>query len=549
MKNFFFLISLILTVAGCVSSPDEIDLKEVSGIGSVIPMPVSVIRSESKIKMPSQFSILVDDNSSEAALLLSQKIQSDFGIFAKIIAFQSDDAFISIKKGEVKNKVAGAYSFEISETGIVCRVFDEEGAFNFVQTFLQMIIPGSQEDLLLEVLKVDDYPQYHWRGLMVDVGRHFFPKETILDYIDTMSRYKFNILHLHLTEDQGWRIEIKSRPELTKVGSIRGDTRIGVGSNLKYVGEPHSGFFTQDDIREIVKFAEARGIMVVPEIDMPGHMVSAVASYPELSCRGAPVEVRQEWGVSLDLLCPGKDSTFEFIDDVIQEVSELFPSKYLHLGGDEAPLDRWKECPHCQKRIAELGLKDEHEFMGWFFNKAAGIAKSYGKQIMAWHEDFDHPDGTPLFLWRKEASSIRNVKALADRGFPIIFTPGVPTYFDYKQWGSDPNINKSDVVSLKGVYDFDLAKYDKVGADIWGSQGNLWSEYIHSREMLFFQTYPRAFALSEALWLPKGLRNWEDFISRTANQLSEFDKSQIMYRPFDNDLAAEILKKLNEGRY
>lgn len=477
------------------------------------------------------------------------KLKDEFGIDSTLEKDNEDQFSISIKEDKTVNYRAGSYSFEVNDLGLACKVFDRQGAFNFVQTFLQMIYIDRQGQLMVESVKVVDYPQYQWRGLMVDVARHFFPKEVIFDYIDMMARYKYNLLHLHLTDDQGWRVEIKSWPNLTKIGSMREDTKISFAAGSKYEGKPHGGFFTQEDIIDIVEFADSRGVIVVPEIDMPGHMVSAIASYPQLSCLGQKLAVRQEWGVSLDLLCPGKDTSFQFLDDVIGEVAKLFPGKYLHLGGDEAPLDRWKSCPLCQEKIVELGLDDEHDLMAWFFRQAVKIIESHGKKAIAWFDGFDYPEGTPLYLWRNQASGLKEVKELTDRGYPIIFTPGVSTYFDYNQARKDSPIYKTPIVSLKKVYEFDLSSYDKLGANILGSQGNLWSEYLHSREMLFFQTYPRAFALSEVLWTPSSAKDWNDFTKRVKNQFTLLEKLHITYRPLQDKEAFVQLQDLNKSRY
>ncbi|MEZ7953683.1 MAG: family 20 glycosylhydrolase, partial [Bacteroidales bacterium] len=344
------------------------------------------------------------------------------------------------------------------------------------------------------------------------------PKQFVLRYIDYMAMHKFNTFHFHLTDDQGWRIEIKKYPNLTEIGSKRKETLIGrnFGSDAKFDGKPYGGFFTQEDIKEIVAYAAKKYITVVPEIEMPGHALAALASYPELGCTGGPYELATRWGVFNDIMCAGKESTFEFLQGVLDEVTDLFPSKLIHIGGDEAPKHNWKECPLCQERIKKEGLKDEHELQSWFITRIEKYLNSKGRNIIGWDEILEGglAPNAAVMSWRGEAGGIEAAKS----GHYVVMSPGSHCYLDHYQ--ADPASQPLAIggfTSLAKIYSYepvpaalnaDEAKY------IMGAQGNVWTEYILNPAHVEYMVYPRAAALSEVVWSPKESRNYDSFMER-----------------------------------
>jgi len=352
----------------------------------------------------------------------------------------------------------------------------------------------------------------------LDVGRHFFPVSFIKNYIDLMAMYKMNNFHWHLTDDQGWRIQIKKYPRLTQVGSSRIGTVVGKTSELD--GIPYGGFYTQDQIREVVAYASERYVNIVPEIEMPGHCVAALTAYPNLSCTGGPFQVRTEWGVADDILCAGNDSSFTFVQDVLGEVLDLFPSTLIHIGGDEAPKARWKSCPKCQARMKEEGLQNEMEMQSYFTKKVERYLNSKGRRLMGWDEILEGglPPEATVMSWRGIEGGID----AAQQNHDVVMTPGDFCYFDHYQ--ADPETEPLAIggyLTLKTVYSFEPTPAVLTASQskhILGAQGNVWTEYIISPEMVEYMAYPRAIALSEVTWSPKESRNWDDFNARLDDQ-------------------------------
>jgi hexosaminidase len=384
--------------------------------------------------------------------------------------------------------------------------------------------------------EVSEYPEYKYRGMHLDVCRHFFTVDEVKKYIDMMARYKFNTFHWHLTEDQGWRIEIKKYPKLTEIGSKRKETLIGKQKDEKGTGEydktPVEGFYTQEQIKDVVKYAQDRFITIIPEIEMPGHSLAAVASYPHLGCTGKPTEVGTRWGVYDDVYCAGKESSFKFLEDVLDEVIALFPSKYIHIGGDEVVKTNWKKCPICQKRIKDEKLKDEHELQSYFIQRMEKYLNSKGRQIIGWDEILEGglaPNAT-VMSWRGEKGGIEAAKAKHN----IIMTPGKPCYFDhgYTKSKEEP-INIGGKNSLANVYNYNPNPFefnDSAHKYVLGAQGNVWTEYIADWKKVEYMAYPRMQALSEVLWIQESSKNLDDFNERMSNEYKWMDKKDINYR-------------------
>jgi len=364
------------------------------------------------------------------------------------------------------------------------------------------------------------------------VGRHFMPVEFVKKYIDYIAMNKMNVFHWHLTEDQGWRIEIKKYPKLTEIGSQRKETIIGHAHESKeYDGKPYGGFYTQDEIKDVVAYAQARYVTVVPEIELPGHALAALASYPELGCTGGPYEVATTWGVFDDVYCAGKEETFKFLEDVISEVMPLFPGEYFHIGGDECPKTQWEKCPYCQARMKKEGLKNEHELQSYFVQRIEKFLNAHGKKMIGWDEILEGglaPNAT-VMSWRGEEGGIAAAQAHHD----AVMTPGNYCYFDHYQ--ADPKTQPLAIggfTPLKEVYEYEPIPKEltpEEGKYILGAQGNVWTEYMKTPERVEYMVFPRIAALAEVVWSPKASRNYDDFMNRMQDEVKRYDAYGINY--------------------
>jgi len=404
------------------------------------------------------------------------------------------------------------YQLEVLPDSVVVRAFRTPGIFYGIQT-LRQLLPIEIEDRtpvpgvkwFIPCLRIEDKPRFPWRGFMLDEGRHFHGKETVLLTLDLMALQKLNKLHWHLTEDQGWRIEIKKYPKLTEVGSYRVGTSQSFGNS--HNGEPHGGFYTQDEIREIITYASERHITVVPEIEMPGHSLAALASYPELSCTGGPFKVATHFGIFSDIYCAGKDATFDFLEDVLDEILDLFPSPVIHIGGDEAPKARWKTCPYCQKRIRKEGLKDEHALQTYFTDRIARHLSSKGRRVMGWNEILNNHlvGGSVVQFWAGNRKHLVNV--ILTKNQPVVMSTYLDAYLDHSY----------SLMPLSRAY-----HYEPVPAElnedryncILGLEFPLWSEWVPDRPRLDYQVYPRLTAMAETGWTPKEKKSFPNFVSR-----------------------------------
>ena len=431
-----------------------------------------------------------------------------------------------------------AYSLEITPERVLVKASTDNGFRFAIQTLRQMLPvaifgtkPAHEADWTLQCCKVNDAPRFGYRGLHLDVSRHFFPVEEVKKYLDILEMYKMNTFHWHLTDDQGWRIEIKKYPRLTEVGSMRNGTMVGHNWG-EYDGIPYGGYYTQEQIREVVTYAAERGITVIPEIDLPGHMLAAITSYPELGCTGGPYEVWQRWGVSDDVLCVGKEETFTFLENVLDEVMDLFPSTYIHIGGDECPKTRWENCPACQAKIRELGLKDdesfkaEHYLQSYVMERIEKYLNSKGRKIIGWDEILEgklSPNAT-VMSWRGSQGGIAATKA----GHDAIMTPNSHFYFDYCQGKDAANepLSIGGYLPLEKVYSYEPFTQDMdetAREHILGVQANLWTEYIHTPEHLEYMLLPRAAALSEVQWTQPEGKNLQRFIGLIPRMTDIYD--------------------------
>jgi hexosaminidase len=431
------------------------------------------------------------------------------------------------------------YELVVTTRGVRIQSATPAGLFYGVQTLLQLLPPeiesATRRDAAWTVpcVHIVDYPRFQWRGLMLDVSRHFFAKEFVERYIDRMARYKMNVFHWHLTDDNGWRIEIKGLPQLTQVGAWRVPRLARWGSReAPREGEAATdgGFYTQDDIREVVAYARRRFVTVVPEIEMPGHSLAALAAYPEMSCTGGPFQVNpgSNFYNKIDnALCPGNEKTFEFIDKVIGEVAPLFPSEYIHIGGDECFKGFWKTCAKCQRRMADEHLSNVEELQSYLVRRAEKIVEAKGKKLIGWDEILEGglAPNAAVMSWRGMDGGI----AAAKMNHQVVMTPTNFVYLDYYQ--GDPSLEPSTFgrLLLSTCYRFEPTPEGVDSKYILGGQGNLWTESVPTPRHAEYMTWPRGLALAEVFWSPKESRNWDDFTSRVESQFARLDAAQVNY--------------------
>jgi hexosaminidase len=384
-------------------------------------------------------------------------------------------------------------------------------------------------------VEIEDRPTFGWRGSHLDVGRHFMPKEFVLKHIDLLAMHKLNVFHWHLTEDQGWRIEIKKYPKLTAVGAFRKDSMTAPRTKdpalRKFSGRPHGGFYTQDDVREVVRYAAERGITVLPEIEMPGHAMAAIAAYPELGNTGEPMEVLTTWGIT-DHVLAVNDNVLRFFEHVLDEVLELFPSKFIHIGGDECPKTEWRNTPSAQERMKQEALENEDELQSWFIRHFDSWLATRGRRLVGWDEILEGglAPGATVMSWRGEQGGVAAAKA----GHDVVMAPQKPTYLDHSQTElptEPPGLGGHN--SLEDVYAYRPVPKELSAAEekhVLGAQGQLWTEYMPDPKRVEYMAWPRLVALAEVLWSPPETRSWADFQGRIATHLERLAILDVNYR-------------------
>ncbi|WP_332737652.1 glycoside hydrolase family 20 protein [Flavihumibacter sp.] len=522
MKIYACLLALAITLANSLSAQNY----------SIVPEPVSFTVSKTAGSFTVNSSTKINNMGSgleHSANFLAAYVQKLYG--TKLDTIRGGNiADITLYNLFNKEPRAGAYELQVNSKGIFIGGDDAEGVFHGVQTLLQLLAQNKKDAAFaLPFMTIRDYPRFAYRSMHLDEGRHFFGMDFVKKYIDYLAMHKMNYFHWHLTEDQGWRIEIKKYPRLTEVGGFRNGTIIGRypgtgNDNLRY-----GGFYTQDQIREIVKYAESRHITIIPEIELPGHASAAIAAYPELSCfpeeatyKYFPKEsvwagdttgkqVIQGWGVYDDVFVPS-ENTFKFLEDVFDEVLALFPSKYIHIGGDESPKTNWKRSAFCQQLIKEKGLKDEHELQSYFIQRVEKFLNAKGRTIIGWDEILEGglAPNAVVMSWRGEEGGI----AAAKENHKVIMTPGNYVYLDHSQTRNEDSVTFSAYTPIEETYSYDPLPAE-LPADkhsyIWGAQGNVWTEYMKNPSKVEYMIFPRLSALSEVLWSPKEKRSWDAF--------------------------------------
>ena len=521
----------------------------------VIPLPQEVsLTQENPFKLNENVLIAYPENNAllqRNAEFLSEYIQqaTNYAPKTKAIAAgeQVKNAIVLGLDPSIANKEG--YVLTTTPEGININGQTENGVFYGIQT-LRKSIPAEAKEatILIPAGEIKDEPRFSYRGMHLDVGRHFFPKEFMKKYIDLLALHNMNTFHWHLTDDQGWRIEIKKYPKLTEIGSQRSRTVIGRNTQ-EYDNTPYGGFFTQEEAKEIVKYAQERYITVIPEVDLPGHMLAALAAYPEMGCTGGPYEVCPRWGIFEDVLCIGNDQTMQFLEDVMNEIIEIFPSKYVHIGGDEAPRTRWEKCPKCQARIKTEGLKAdknhtaEDRLQSYCMTRIEEFLNSKGRQIIGWDEilEGDVAPNATVMSWRGMEGGIK----AAQLGHDVIMTPTSFCYFDYYQTADtkDEPLGIGGYVPIEKVYSLEpvpAVLTEEQSKHILGAQANLWTEYIHSSEHVEYMVLPRMAALAEVQWTQPEKKDFKDFTKRLARLMKFYQRDGFNYAKHVFDLKIDF---------
>lgn len=448
-----------------------------------------------------------------------------------------------------------AYQLKVDGEGVVISGASEAGVFYGIQTLRKSIPVVANSTPVLAAVEVNDAPRFSYRGAHMDVSRHFFTVDEVKSYIDMMALHNMNRLHWHITDDQGWRLEIKKYPLLTEIGSQRKETVIGHNTG-EYDGKPYGGFYTQEEAREVVAYAAERYITVVPEIDLPGHMQAALAAYPHLGCTGGPYDVWTIWGISEDVLCAGNDSVLTFIDDVLAEVMDIFPSEYIHIGGDECPKVRWKSCPKCQARAKALGIKGdakhttEEYLQSFIINHGEKFLNAHGRQMIGWDETLEGglaPNAT-VMSWRGEGGGIEAAKQQHN----VIMTPNTYLYFDYYQTQDTDNepLAIGGYLPLERVYSYEPMPKSLTPEEqkfITGVQANHWTEYIPTLSQLQYMALPRWAALCEIQWSQPDKKNYEDFLNRLPQLIQWYRAEGYNYATHVFDVTADFQPNAEKG--
>jgi hexosaminidase len=547
VKKTYFLALIILILVGCTGRKPSIERPD------IIPIPYKAEMKAGYFKVNGKTDILMnsaDGNVQMVADGLKDRLSGATGktiVVAQLTGNQPGNSiFLNLDRSLAETTGKEGYNLSVKKSSIEISAAEPAGLFYGVQTLYQLLPPGiygspdslayADLDLKIPCIEVTDMPAFPWRGMHLDVSRHFFPKEFIKKYIDLIALHKMNVFHWHLTDDNGWRIQIDRYPLLTEVAAWRADRKGKPWTECKpqRPGEPatYGGFYTKDDIKEIVEYARQRFVTIIPEIEMPAHTSEVFSAYPEFSCSGTKTTVRTgSYWPDADIFCAGKDGTFTFLENILDEVIELFPSEYIHIGGDEADKTAWKSCPDCQARIRNEHLSDVDELQSYFVKRIEKYLNARGKKMIGWDEILQGgvAPGATIMSWQGFEGGID----AARQGHLVVMCPSSHCYFDYYQ--ADPDFQPSAIgglTTLKKVYSFspvpsELSKEES--KLVLGGQGNLWTEYISTPSHAEYMALPRMTALAEVLWSPAGRREWDDFRSRLQTQMERFKMMKVNY--------------------
>lgn len=550
------LVLFIAIIATSCTNPNK-DIVNSEKDYQIIPKPVELKMMSGRFVVDSKTRITGDKSLENEGNFLAEMLNTVANSDVKYDANNNGNIVLQLD-ATIDNDEG--YTLSVTYDKIIISGKTATGVFYGIQT-LRQIMPSAIEsgkdtvaEIAIPAVMITDSPRYIYRGMHLDVARHFFPVDFIKKYIDLIAMHKMNTFHWHLTEDQGWRIEIKKYPKLTEIGAWRYGTIIGHHPGTGNDEKKYGGFYTQEEIKDIVKYATSKHVTVIPEIELPGHSGAAIAGYPYLSCfpkeksivfndmgskkgkevqaNGTPKIVQETWGVFDDVYCAGNEETFTFLEDVLDEVITLFPSQYIHIGGDECPKANWEKCPSCQARMKKLGLKDEHELQSYFIQRMEKYLNKKGKKIIGWDEILEGglaPNAT-VMSWRGTKGGVEAAKQHHD----VIMTPGHSVYFDHYQSKDKDNepLAIGGLTTVKDVYKYEPSPIG-LSADeqkyILGSQANIWSEYMKTTDYVEYMILPRMTALSEIVWTPKDDKNWEDFDTRLQHITERYDAMGLNY--------------------
>lgn len=514
---------------------------------NIIPAPVKSELKKGNFAISATTTIvLAGSNLEKSAAFLNNYLKEIYGIALPIATGKAAwKNAIVLNFDRLDGKIPGAYNLTVDKNKVYIGGDNEEGVFYGIQTLIQLLPVDKSATLSIPQCSVEDAPRFAYRGMMLDCGRHFFSVDFVKRYIDFIAMSKMNTFHWHLTDDQGWRIEIKKYPLLTQVGGCRNGTIIGHHPGTGNDFKQDCGYYTQEQVKDVVQYAADRYITIIPEIEMPGHASAAIAAYPQLSCfpnqattiypgtfwsgsvKGK--EVQQTWGVFPDVFAP-TDYTFNFLQDVLDEVMTLFPSKYIHVGGDECPKDYWKKSAFCQQLIKDKNLKDEHGLQSYFIGRMEQYLNSKGRQIIGWDEILEGglAPNASVMSWRGEKGGIEAAKL----HHTVVMTPTTYVYFNYSQAKTEDSLTIGGYLPLEVVYNYEPLPKDLTPEEqqyIIGAQANLWTEYLPSPSKVEYMLFPRLAALSEVLWSAPQHKNWNDFKNRLPTQFKRYDLWQVSY--------------------
>lgn len=554
MKRILFLFICPLLAVACN--------KRVVADYNVIPQVQNLSVKDGDVYVFDSSRKLVYDNqdSRRSLELFAQDLEELVGIRPSVAAGTSEDAKDNVYFTlGLQDERKEAYSINVSSDGILVRAVAPEGIYRATRTLLKSVGTEKTSSVEFPSAEVSDWPRFGYRGLMLDVSRHFSDVEMVKRTIDMLALHQLNIFHWHLTDDQGWRIEIKSHPELTEIGAWRDDTVVGRylgGTDYPTDGKRHGGFYTQEQIREIVAYAKERYIEIIPEIDLPGHTSAVLAAYPQLGCEDKEYKVANRWGVIRDVLCAGNPASLDLFKDIMDEVCDLFPGKYIHLGGDECVKDRWKACPKCQRKIRELGLKDgsryskEDYLQSWFMGEVASFVQSKGKRVIGWDEILEGVpmDDSVIMSWRGTEGGI----TAARMGHDVVMTPTSDMYFDQSQTLASQleEIPVGGFINVMKVYSYEplpASLTPEQQKHILGCQANVWCEYMPEERIRQYQMLPRLAALSEVQWTMPERKNYKDFLKRLPKMLSIYDHYGYNYAKHIFDVACSYSVNVEKG--
>lgn len=533
MNKSYLLLLFVLCVTGC-KQPIEKDVQSIH----IIPQPNQLSVHEGQFELNHTTKIVykgLDKTVLNTISYFQSLIKESTDIDLQIIDSQPPTNFISFAINNEQNNNPEAYALEVSSNEIAITASSAQGLFYAIQS-LRQLLPNKTEKnnhWIIPALYIKDYPRFSYRGLNLDVARHFFSIEDIKKQIDILALYKINVFHWHLTDDQGWRIEIKKYPKLTKIGSRRSKTVVGHAANipLKYNNEVYEGYYSQEDIKEVVKYAQERHITIIPEIEMPGHALAALASYPELGCTGGPYEVATRWGGFDDVICPGKESSYVILKDILTEVAQLFPGQYIHIGGDECTKIRWRNCKHCQQRISDYKLADENELELFFIKRIQKIVESLGKSMVGWDEIMTDKSlsNATIVVWQDDAE----IKDAIKNNNKIVQSPNSYLYFDHYQ--CEPQNHPLAIggyTPLKDVYCYEPVSdnlTEEESKSVIGIQANCWTEYISDSKKVDYMLYPRLCAFSEISWIQKSNKDWAFFMQKLDTHQERLSELGVNY--------------------